>query len=201
MPRILIAMSDERKAPERIRVIRLQEIHLVDLEKVDHACAAMYHAIGFTAAEVPTRSAADLAMLTRFDNVFSAEGDDWKPIGYAAWRAEPSDVAYIEAINVHPDVQRFGVGGKLLEALRDDAHKAELEHIVVRVWTKATWAMAFYRKHGFVEVDGATLPGDVKEWLSGDVSGRLAARPGEVILFAPVRAKDPDELPEESLDD
>lgn len=168
-----------------------------DLVKVDHACAAMYHAIGFDGAEVPPRSFADLVALTRDHNVFVVEAD-WKPAGYVAWRDEAPGVAYIEELNVDPELQRFGLGSRLLETVRDDARKAGLQHIVLRAWTRAKWAIGFYRKNGFREMDNATLPNDVMAWLTHkEESGRPVVRPGETILFGDVGEAPPPEPEEE----
>lgn len=183
--------DDDRTPPARVRLSKLQEVHLPALVKIDRACAEMYHAIGFDAAEVPARSHADLVDLTRGHNVFVVEAD-WQPAGYAAWRDEAPGVAYVEEINVSPDLQRFGLGAKLLEAIRDDARKTGLKHIVLRAWTKAKWAMAFYGKQGFHEVDGATLPDAVMGWVTHRVeSGKPLVRPGEVVLFGEVGAAPP----------
>jgi amino-acid N-acetyltransferase len=181
-------MTDDRTPPDRVRMSRLQEVQLPALEKVDRACAAMYHAIGFDAAEVPVRSYADFVLLTRDHNVHVVEAD-FRPVGYAAWRDEPPGVAYIEEINVDPELQRFGLGSRLLEAIRDDARRAGIHHIVLRAWSKAKWAMSFYRKQGFHEVDGATLPNDVMTWITNkEEVGRPVVRPGEVLLFGEVGA-------------
>lgn len=192
-------MTDDRTPPDRVRLSRLQEVQLPALEKVDRACAAMYHAIGFDAAEVPVRSYADLVNLTRDHNVHVVEAD-YQPVGYAAWRDEPPGVAYIEEINVHPEVQRFGLGARLLEAIREDARRAGIHHIVLRAWSKAKWAMAFYRKQGFHELDGATLPNDVMTWVTNkEEVGRPVVRPGEVLLFGEVGAAPP--APKEEEED
>jgi amino-acid N-acetyltransferase len=193
-----MSTSDDRTPPTRVRISRLQEAHVNDLVKVDRACAAMYHAIGFDAAEVPVRGAAELANLTRDHNVHVVEAD-WSPVGYAAWRDEAPGVAYIEELNVDPEQQRFGLGSKLMEAVRDDARKHGLKHIVLRAWAKAKWAVAFYRKNGFVEADGATLPDDVMGWVTHrQESGRPVVRPGELLMFGEVGAAPaPVEEPEE----
>jgi len=193
-------MADERTPPQRVRVSRLEEVQVPDLVKIDHACAAMYHAIGFDGAEVPPRSYADLVALTRDHNVFVVEAD-WKPAGYVAWRDEAPGVAYIEELNVDPELQRFGLGSRLLETVRDDARKAGLQHVVLRAWTRAKWAIGFYRKNGLREMENATLPNDVMAWVTHkEESGRPVVRPGETILFGEVGEAPPPE-PEEEEDE
>lgn len=179
----------------------MQEAQLPTLEKVDRACAAMYHAVGFDAAEVPVRSYADFVNLTRDHNVHVVEAD-YQPAGYAAWRDEAPGVAYLADINVHPDVQRFGLGARLLEAVRDDARRAGLRHIVLRCWAKASWAMSFYRKQGFRDFDTATLPNDVMAWFTErQDSGRPIVRPGEILLFGEVGAPPPQAEEDEDEDE
>lgn len=188
------AMSEDRSPPARVRVSRLEEVQVPDVVRIDHACAAMYHAVGFDAAEVPVRSGSDLYKLTRDHNVLVVEAD-WNPAGYAAWRDESPGVAYIEELNVDPELQRFGLGTRLLERIREEARAAKRKHIVLRCWQKATWAMAFYKVNGFHEVDGiVTLPSDVMGWITErERSGRPVMRPGEVVLFAEVGEAPPEE--------
>jgi GNAT superfamily N-acetyltransferase len=50
---------------------------------------------------------------------------------------------------VHPDHQRRGVGGTLLEHLLD---LADTRNILVGTWRDATWAIRFYAKRGFQQV-------------------------------------------------
>lgn len=185
------AMSDDRTPPTRVRLSGLQEAHLADLIEVDHACAAMYHAIGFDAAEVPVRNPAELAALTRDHNMFVVEAD-WKAVGYAAWRDEAPGVAYVEELNVAPDLQRFGLGSLLMKAIRDDARKSKVHHVVLRAWTNAKWAIAFYRKQGFHELGGDTLPDAVMGWVAQrEQSGRPVVRPGEILMWSDVGPEPP----------
>ncbi len=113
------AMKDDRTPPTRVRVSRLQEVQVPAVVRIDADCAAMYHAIGFDAAEVPARSQADIVALTRDHNVYVVEAD-WSPAANAAWRDEAPGVAYVEEINVAPDMQRFGLGTRLLDTLREE---------------------------------------------------------------------------------
>jgi GNAT superfamily N-acetyltransferase len=58
------------------------------------------------------------------------------------------DVDLIRHAYVKPGRQRGGIGGALLEHLMDRATKP----LLVGTWASAEWAIAFYRRHGFVQV-------------------------------------------------
>jgi GNAT superfamily N-acetyltransferase len=191
-------MSENRTAPKRIRITGLQEAQVAALAALEVAATAIYYERGFDAAEVPTRSAADVTALTRHHNVRVAEADH-EVAGYAAWRDESPGIAYIEEVSVHPDYQRFGVGTKLIEAILDEAREHNLKYVALRCWTRATWAMAFYRVLGFVPLDDAA-PSKVVAWKDErSESGRPFTRPGEIAMWAPVseRPAEPEETEDE----
>ena len=58
------------------------------------------------------------------------------------------DVDLIRHAYVKPGRQRGGVGGALLDHLMGRATKP----LLVGTWAAAEWAIAFYRRHGFVQV-------------------------------------------------
>ncbi len=58
------------------------------------------------------------------------------------------DVDLIRHAYVRPGSQRGGVGGALLAHLVESATRP----ILVGTWAAAEWAIAFYRRHGFVQV-------------------------------------------------
>jgi GNAT superfamily N-acetyltransferase len=58
------------------------------------------------------------------------------------------DVDLIRHAYVAPDAQRRGVGGALLEDLASRAERP----LLVGTWAAATWAIDFYRRHGFEQV-------------------------------------------------
>ena len=176
--------NDDRTRPTRIRVTGLQEAQLAALVRLDEACSGMFYEIGFDAAEVPVRGEADLVALTRNHNVHVAEADG-VVAGLLAWRDESPGIAYLAEVSVHPELQRFGVATKLLDTLRSEARALRLEHVVVRCWEKAAWAMGFYRGHRFIPID-ATAPGKVLAWRDEHSQGRPLTRPGEVALWSPV---------------
>ncbi len=177
--------DDDRTPPTHIRITGLQESQLAPLVELDALCAAMYHDAGFDAAEVPARHAADFVTLARRNKVYVAEADH-EVSGVLAWHDESPGVAYLADLQVHPDYQRFGVGGRLVEKMRDDARVLRFEQIVVRAWEKAPWAMEFYRRLRFMPID-ATAPAKVQQWKEEQVaSGRPLVRPGEVALWSPV---------------
>lgn len=193
-------MGEERSRPERVRLTGLQEAQLPALVELDAACAGMHHAIGFDAAEVPARQPSDFVRLTREHDVTVAEADH-VVAGYAAWRDEEPGVAYIDELAVHPDFQRFGVGTRLLEAIRDGARRAGLETVVVRCWERATWAMRFYAKAGFAPL-GDAAPDAARAFrdrIAG--AGRPFTRPGEVALWAAVGRAPADDADDDPSDD
>jgi ribosomal protein S18 acetylase RimI-like enzyme len=190
-------MTEDKVRPKRIRVSGLQETQLAAVAEVEQAATAMYHDAGFDAAEVPARSMTEIVTLTRDHNVRVAEAD-YMVAGYAAWRDEAPGVGYIEDISVHPGFQRVGVGAKLLETIRDEAREAGIKQLVVKCWSKAPWALEFYKRMGFTEIaEGA--PAKVAQWKEQrSSSGRPFTRPGEIAMWtaipeAPVVADDEDE--------
>lgn len=191
-------MTDDRTRPSRIRISRLREDHVEALIEVERACSAMYHDIGFDAAEVPVRTYADIAHLPRYHNVYVAEADHM-PAGYVAWRDEAPGIAYIEELSVHPDFQRFGVGSKLLEKVEEDAVNAGLADLIAKKMEKATWANGFYAHHGFTELRENASARAVA-WQAEKASGRPATRAGEVVIWKPLRVERTEEEPEEPED-
>lgn len=176
--------NNDRPPPKRVRLTGLQEAQLGELLQVEAKCAAMYHAKGFDAAEVPVRTARDLADLVRHHSVHVAEADH-VPVALMAWRDESPGVAYLADLQVHPDYQRFGIGTKLLTLLNTEARAHGFDQIIVRCWEKATWATAFYRRHGFAPL-GDVVPDKVATWKQDRAEGRPIVRPGEVLLWAAV---------------
>jgi GNAT superfamily N-acetyltransferase len=58
------------------------------------------------------------------------------------------DVDLIRHAYVKPGSQRGGIGGALIEHLMRSATR----RVLVGTWAAAEWAVAFYRRHGFVQV-------------------------------------------------
>jgi GNAT superfamily N-acetyltransferase len=59
------------------------------------------------------------------------------------------DVELIRHAYVRPDRQRHGIGAALIEHLRERSTRPML----VGTWAAATWAIAFYQRHGFELVE------------------------------------------------
>lgn len=70
---------------------------------------------------------------------------------------------FIWALHVHPAVQRRGVGAALLALAEDGMRAAGFADARLETDTFNTQSRAFYRKHGYAEID--TYPDE--EWDSG----------------------------------
>jgi amino-acid N-acetyltransferase len=181
-------MERERTRPDRVRLTGLQEAQLPALVEVELACAEMYRAIGVGAAEAPARAVADLVALTRDHDVHVAEAD-YVVAGYVAWRDEAPGVAVLRTIAVDPSYQRFGIGARLLEAMRDGARRYGLGVAIVRVRERAAWAMRFFQKEGFRRL-GDDAPEKVRGWRDErEAAGEAAVRTGEVLMWAAIGPK------------
>ena len=179
--------TSDRVKPQRIRITRLQETQVSDLVELEKACTAMYHDLGFDAAEVPARTWNDIANLPRHHNVFVAEADH-EVAGYLAWRDESPGIAYLEEISVHPRFQRFGVGTRLLQQFEEDALRCNLHDAIARTFEKAAWAQSFYAHHGFSQL-GDQASRKVLAWREERSGGRPLTRPGEVLIWKSFRAQ------------
>jgi ribosomal protein S18 acetylase RimI-like enzyme len=197
---IIDDILDDRTPPKRVRLEKLQEVHVPELIKIDRAAAEEYWALGFDAAEVPVRTNGEIYRLPKQHAVRVAEAD-YVVAGYSAFRDESPGVAYLEEITVHPDYRRFGIGRRLIEQVFEEARAANLKELVLRRWDKADWAVAFYEKLGFKPIDDSA-PERVRGWLAEKTDGdRPFLRPGESALWVAipkaVAAEEEDEEPED----
>jgi amino-acid N-acetyltransferase len=148
------------KAPVRVRVSKLQETQIDAVVAIDLAAKQAMHRAGVPAADFPARGLAGIAKLTKRHNVLVAEGDG-VVVGYAAWRDESPGVAYLEDLAVKADLLRVGLGTRLLDAVREDAHGLALPVLVVRAWTCVAAEIAFLNKCGLSPL--GTEPKEIAE--------------------------------------
>lgn len=178
--------DDERAPPKKVRFSKLQEVHVEHLRRIDQASAERYWAVGFDAAEVPTRSTQEFYAMPKFHAVRVAEAD-YVVAGFIAWRDEAPGVLYIEDLSVAPEYQLFGIGAALVGKLYEEAREGGFREVVLRCWKKASWAQAFYKKLGFAELDTndtTSAPQKVQEWYAEKTDGgRPFLRPAEVVMW------------------
>jgi GNAT superfamily N-acetyltransferase len=137
------------KPPQRVRVAKLQDTQIDGVVAIDLVCKQLLQRAGVPASELPARGLAGIAKLTKMHNVLVADADG-TVAGYAAWRDESPGVAYLEELAVKPELQRLGVGTRLLDAVREVAGAVALPILLTRCWAKAAPAKALLEKAGFV---------------------------------------------------
>jgi len=81
------------------------------------------------------------------------------------------NVLELAQVYVHPEKQRFGIGGKLLAAAFDYAREQAVDGVWLSVWEDAPWAVNCYLKYGFEQVGmidfqlGKTTYNDLLMWF------------------------------------
>jgi len=104
-----------------------------------------------------------------------------EPAGFVKIRENkrPKEVPATRALELHqvyvmPDQQRFGIGGRLIEAAARFASDKSADGIWLSVWEDALWAVNCYRKYGFEEVGvtdfklGQAIYTDLLMWRAVD---------------------------------
>jgi GNAT superfamily N-acetyltransferase len=81
------------------------------------------------------------AKKTKFYGYFQ----DMKLIGVMG-KARVKDVTLIRHAYILREWQRKGIGSKLLTFIQ---RRVDTEYLLVGTWKSATWAIEFYKKHGF----------------------------------------------------
>lgn len=82
----------------------------------------------------------------------------------------------LQQVYILPEQQRFGIGGRLIEAAARSAQAKAADGIWLSVWEKAPWAVNFYRKNGFEVVGttefelGSSVYSDLLMWRPVDLS-------------------------------
>jgi GNAT superfamily N-acetyltransferase len=101
-----------------------------------------------------------------------------RPGGIAKFRSAacPAGTSNVDAMELQQlyvlaDMQRHGLGRRLVDAVRVRADESEANGLWLSVWEDADWAIEFYQKCGFVEVAttdftvGSTTYTDLLMWL------------------------------------
>jgi GNAT superfamily N-acetyltransferase len=102
---------------------------------------------------------------------------DGEPVGVAAFTARACGAAIMDRLYVLPDFQGQGVGSALLSYAETLARQRGLSKILVWTDPKATWAVSFYKRLGYCEVDPKMRFGDPL------IDSRIAQHPRELLVL------------------
>lgn len=80
-----------------------------------------------------------------------------KPVGVAAFEARDRGVGTVDRVYVLPDFQRRGIGVALLTYIERQAVERGVREIVLWTDSKAVWAIRFYERLGYSEIDLAAV--------------------------------------------
>ena len=125
------------------------DVRVVDVDEqvpTQDEVLPLYEAVGWTAytrdPEALVRALAGSSL------VLTARDDDGTLVGLLRVVSDGATIAYVQDVLVHPDHQRTGIGGRLLDAALD-----RYRHVrqVVLLTDAEPGQRAYYESRGFVE--------------------------------------------------
>ena len=100
------------------------------------------------------------ATVTLYEDVpefwVAERGTDHAVVGCGALHVMWEDLAEIRTVAVQPSCQGQGVGHRLVDALLDSAREVGVQRVFV-----LTFAVSFFARHGFKEIEGTPVSHEV----------------------------------------
>jgi amino-acid N-acetyltransferase len=94
---------------------------------------------------------------------------DHEVVGCGALHVMWEDLAEIRTVAVHESCQGLGIGHRLVEALLDSAREVGVGRVFV-----LTFAVGFFARHGFAEIEGTPVSQQVYAELLGSYDEGVA---------------------------
>jgi L-amino acid N-acyltransferase YncA len=133
--------------------INLREATEDDAQAIAEICesnVALYDPIMPGAFQKQSRKIRESGLPTTYD-ILVIEFND-KVVGFIGTIALNQECIYLVALYLHSDVQRQGIGQKVLKQLIIKFEKQNFKSVVLLVHQEATWAKTFYQKNGFQKI-------------------------------------------------
>ena len=156
-----IGRSDrtDPKAGSAIREARAEDAPAI-LDVINAANKAFYRAIvPPDRYREPFLGIEDVQAESRQMTFYVCEQDD-RIGGVIALEERTEGIGVISRLYVLPHLQRRGVGTGLLTHVEGAARRKRLQEIVVWTDSKARWAISFYKRRGFREIEPGTIFAD-----------------------------------------
>ncbi len=131
---------------DTVTIREMSEEDVEDILEIERASKGRHRAP--TYAPMP-----DSSIGGELDNSVVAE-DGGRIIGFVLARVmrspvEPSGVAWIEFIGIHPDYQGQGIGKRLVEAWKDQCARKGIKKLHIMLSWRDWWLQSFFESLGF----------------------------------------------------
>ena len=147
------------KARDVIREARAEDAPAI-LDVINETNRAFYEAIvPPDRYREPYLALEDVQAESRRMTFYVCEQDD-RTVGVIGLEERTGGIGVIGRLYVLPELQRKGVGTALLAHVEAAAKRKRLREIVVWTDPKATWAVSFYRRRGYGEIEPGTAFAD-----------------------------------------
>lgn len=106
--------------------------------------------------------------------LWCAVGERGEVLGYAIalWLADGS--LHLDEIDVHPSMQRRGIGRALLERVRAHARSRSAPRLTLTTFRSVPWNMPWYASLGFAALAPSDLTGELREIFEAEIARGLA---------------------------
>ena len=98
------------------------------------------------------------------------------PVAFAlCWRYP--EALHLRELDVHPEHMRRGLGRRLIEHVRGEAHAAGLPRLTLTTFTNVPWNAPLYRRYGFERMERDAMPPWLQAIRDEEDAGPLRAWP------------------------
>jgi N-acetylglutamate synthase-like GNAT family acetyltransferase len=151
-----IGRSDRTDPKSAIREARAEDAPAI-LDVINAANKAFYKAIvPPDRYREPFLGLEDVQAESRRMTFYVCERDD-RIGGVIGLEERTGGIGVISRLYVLPELQQRGVGTALLAHVEGAAKRKRLREIVVWTDSKATWAVSFYKRRGYREIEPGTV--------------------------------------------
>lgn len=154
------------------------------MRAIEIAAGEMFRRIGMDAiADDDPPEHEELLHAIENGGAWTAVDPDGRALGYLIV-ARLRGSMHVDQVTVHPDGARRGIGCQLIDAAAVHARSRGVAMLTLTTFAAVAWNAPYYRRLGFAEVPGESLPADLVDIVVREAELGLARWPRVVMRRA-----------------